>query len=351
MYQSQRAFITKDESALFYECGYSCDNAWLLKLPDKKIFITDSRYTLEAKEVICAKDVQILESSHLIQTLCEQVNLSKIQSLTYDNTSITAFELGNLKSICDKTDFVPTPRFHQALRIKKSHAEIMKIKKSQELNAKAYELLAQFLQTHSTINNAKITEKTLQFQAKIFLQDFGNYDLSFEPILALNHNAAKPHALPTDTPLQENDLILFDAGIKLERYCSDRTRTALFTPQIHFDKTQNLKDPKRQKIYDIVRKAQEYAIENLRAGMAANEADALARNVIEESGYGSYFTHSTGHGIGLDIHEMPFISPRSQTIIEEGMVFSIEPGIYLPNEFGVRIEDLVCIRNGRAEVL
>ena len=348
--QDIQAFISNDESALFYECGYSCDNAWLLKVSSEVIFITDSRYSLEAKE-LGYQNIQILESNNLIHTLCEQINKSNIKSLVYDNASISALSLETIRMQCRQTELIPKARFHQSLRMKKTQDEIDKIRKSQALNTKAYELLAEFLCTQNSINNAPITEKTLQFQAKIFLQDFGNYDLSFEPILALNHNAAKPHAIPTNTPLKEGDLILFDAGIKFERYCSDRTRTALFSPQISFDKKQSFKDKKHQKIYDIVLKAQEHAIKNTRAGMSTKEVDALAREVIQEAGYGEFFTHSTGHGIGLDIHEMPFISPRSDTIIEDGMIFSIEPGIYLPGEFGVRIEDLVYIENGCAKVL
>ncbi len=348
--QEIQAFISNDESAQFYECGYSCDSAWLLKVYNDIIFITDSRYSLEAKE-LSTKNTQIIQSANLIDTLCEQINKAGIKSLTYDNSTTSVLTLENIKIRCKEVDLIPKPRFHQSLRIKKTQDEIRKIQKSQMLNAKAYDILAEFLRTQHTINNAAITEKTLQFQAKIFLQDFGNYDLSFEPILALNHNAAKPHALPTNTPLKEGDLILFDAGIKFDRYCSDRTRTALFNPQINFDKQQKFTNKKHQQIYDIVLKAQEYAIKNTHAGMRASEVDALAREVIHKAGYGEFFTHSTGHGIGLDIHEMPFISPRSDTIIEDGMIFSIEPGIYLPGEFGIRIEDLVYIENGRAKIL
>ncbi|WP_334090475.1 M24 family metallopeptidase, partial [Helicobacter typhlonius] len=119
----------------------------------------------------------------------------------------------------------------------------------------------------------------------------------------------------------------------------------------HFGKKQKFKNPKYQKIYDIVLKAQEEAISKARSGMSGKQIDALARNIIEKSGYGAYFVHSTGHGVGLDIHELPRISRLSEECVEDGMVFSVEPGIYLPQEFGVRIEDLVVMKNGRAEVL
>ncbi len=339
-------FITQDESALFYECGYSCDHAWLLKSQEARFFITDSRYTLEAKEC-CHKGIEVVESSQILNKLCELILQSRLARVVFDSAIMSTQALSKLQESCKNTLFIPKPRFHQRLRIQKTPQEIAKIKHSQALNTQAYEKLAAFLQTiHDPIN-----EKTLQFHAKIFLQDFGEYDLSFEPILAFNENAAKPHALPTYSILKQGDLILFDAGVKFERYCSDRTRTAEFNQNIHFQKEQKFKDFKRQKIYDIVRRAQEYVIENIRAGMKAKEVDRLAREVIQKAGYGDFFTHSTGHGIGLDIHEMPFISSRSEDLIEEGMVFSIEPGIYLPGEFGVRIEDLVVISHGRAQIL
>ena len=145
--------------------------------------------------------------------------------------------------------------------------------------------------------------------------------------------------------------MLFDAGIKFKHYCSDMSRTASIRGVVHFGKEQKFKNRMQMRIYDIVRKAQENTIKNARSGMSGKQIDALAREVIEKSGYGKYFVHSTGHGVGLDIHELPRISRISEECVQDGMVFSIEPGIYLPDEFGVRIEDLVAMKNGRAEVL
>ena len=184
------------------------------------------------------------------------------------------------------------------------------------------------------------------------MQDYGAYALSFEPIVAINENAAKPHALPTDTEVKIGSLILVDAGLKYERYCSDRTRVAEYGNNLNFDKKhQTFLSSKRQKVYDTVLKAQERAIKAAKPGVKACDIDKAAREVIEKAGYGKYFVHSTGHGVGLDIHELPVISAKSETIIEENMIFTIEPGIYLPGEFGVRIEDMVRIAHTRAVVL
>lgn len=184
------------------------------------------------------------------------------------------------------------------------------------------------------------------------MSQIGKLDLSFDPIVAINANAAKPHALPTSKKLKLNDLLLVDAGVKYKRYCSDRTCTSTIDfEKFSFKREQKFKSKKQQKIYDLVYKAQLNAIEKARVGMKASEIDKLARSIIEEAGYGKYFVHSTGHGVGLDIHEFPNINHKSDVIIEDNMVFTIEPGIYLPNEFGVRIEDTVVMKNGKALIL
>ncbi|WP_104697432.1 MULTISPECIES: M24 family metallopeptidase [unclassified Helicobacter] len=338
-------FFTQDQSAQLYECGFSCDNAWLLKIQKDCFFITDSRYTLEAQE-FCSKNTQIIEESNITQGLIKLINSLKPKELIFDDQQVSVSVFNQISSLCN-TSLKPKASFHQRLRIIKNQEEIQKIAQSQHLNQKAYEKFASFLLNQKN----PLNEKELLFYAKNFLQDHGNYELSFEPIIGINANAAKPHALASTSLLNKEDLILFDAGIKFKHYCSDRTRTAIFDENFHFEKQQSFKDIKKQKVYDIVLKAQEETIKSIKSGMKGKEIDAIARNIIEEHGFGNFFNHSTGHGIGLDIHELPFISPRSEEIIEDGMVFSIEPGIYLPNEFGVRIEDLVVIKNGRAHIL
>jgi Xaa-Pro aminopeptidase len=184
------------------------------------------------------------------------------------------------------------------------------------------------------------------------MSSYGKYDLSFDPIVAINANAAKPHALPTSKRLKLNNLILVDAGVKYKRYCSDRTCTSNANfEKFSFKREQKFKNKKHQKIYDLVYKAQLNAISKARVGMKASQIDNLTRSVIEKAGFGKYFVHSTGHGVGLDIHEFPNINSRSDIIIEDNMVFTIEPGIYLPKEFGVRIEDTVVMKNGKALIL
>lgn len=337
-------YFSTQESAQYYECSFCCDNALVLVCDEIKFFITDSRYSVEAKQY-CNPQTHIKITHDLFGELIEIVRSEKIQELIFDPLSLNVADYQRLKNELKNTNFIAQNNFHQELRKIKTPQEIEKIAHSQKLNREAFENFGKFLR-----ENIGKSERELQFFSKIFLTHKGEFPLSFEPIFALNGNGAKPHALPeSESVLKLGDWILFDAGLKYEHYCSDMTRCGYFDGEINFFSP--CSHPLHQKLYDIVLRAKEYAIENLKEGMSAKEVDALARGIIEKEGYAKYFVHSTGHGIGLDIHELPRISPRSDEIISEGMVFSIEPGIYLPNEIGIRLEDLVVIKNGRAERL
>lgn len=367
---ARASFFTTDESAQYFECGYSCDHAILLKLDSgvdsgisagaslespraesSKIFFTDSRYTTEAREHLQA-GVTLIESSDLLESMIELLRKERVRELLCDSARLCVEDFNRLRENLPECTLHFEPNFHQHIRIIKSEQEIALIAKSQALNKQAYKAFAKAIESRFCASSRGLKELELHAMLRQELERGGKYDLSFNPIVGINANAAKPHALPCRDRLRDGDLLLVDAGVKYKRYCSDRTRTAVFSHgEIDFSKSQNFSKPKLQKIYDIVRKAQEHAIVSLRAGMSGKQIDALARDVIDKAGYGEYFSHSTGHGIGLDIHELPRISKSSEMIIEDGMVFSIEPGIYLPGKYGVRIEDLVVVRNGRAEVL
>lgn len=363
------SFFTSDESAQYFECGYSCDHAILLALDsggsgglycdsgaksslESKIFITDSRYTTEARQNL-HPGITLIESSDLLESMIELLRKERVKELLYDSSKLCVGDFERLRTEVPECALHGMPNFHQHIRLIKTDEQIALIAKSQSLNKKAYKAFANTIEsTFRSHKSGALREFRLHARLRQILEHDGKYDLSFNPIVGINANAAKPHALPCDDVLRDGDLLLVDAGIKYKRYCSDRTRTAVLSQgRIDFGKSQHFSKPKLQKIYDIVRKAQEHAITHLRAGMSGKQIDALARDVIDKAGYGTYFSHSTGHGIGLDIHELPVISRRSEMSIEDGMVFSIEPGIYLPDIYGVRIEDLVVVRNGRAEVL
>ncbi|MCR4941211.1 MAG: M24 family metallopeptidase [Campylobacter sp.] len=340
-------FILKNENAVYFECGYSCDNVLFLALGEKKFFITDARYTLEATNAVFS-GVSVIDAATngLIKTARLLLRKFGVKSLVFDpcDFSLSEYEALN-KGLGIR--FVQSKNFSKLKRICKSEKEIEILKQASEFGAKCFDEFAKFVRQ----NGEGMSESELHYNAELIFKQKNKFALSFSPIVAINENAAKAHALPSQKRLKKGDLLLLDAGLRWQNYCSDRTRTAYFDENFNFDKKQNFKNSKQQEIYDIVLAAQNAAIQAVRVGLRAKDIDAAARTVIAEAGYEKYFIHSTGHGVGVDIHELPMINFKSDTIIKEGMVFSIEPGIYLPNEFGVRIEDVVVVRENGACIL
>ena len=336
--------MLKDENAIYYECGYSCDNALYLSLGSEAYFITDSRYTLDANEHV--KQAHIIINGDLYSEAVKLLKHAKIKKIVFDPKEWTVDGFERIRSKV-KVEFKAVLDFSHKKRIIKSDEELKILAKAARLGAKAFKHLAKEFRK----NGFGKDEYTLTHMAKGILSDFGQYELSFDPIVAINKNAAKPHAMPTETRLEKNDLLLVDAGLKYKRYCSDRTRTIQADKYLMFDTNQSYKRKKIQKAYDTVLKAHDNAIAKARSGMKAKKVDALTRDIITKAGFGEYYVHSTGHGVGLDIHEMPYISSKSDTVIEDGMVYTIEPGIYIPDAFGIRIEDMVAMVDGKAVVL
>jgi len=337
-------YMLKDENAIYYECGYSCDNALYLRLGTDAFFITDSRYTIDADENVLGAKVCI--NGDLYGEAVRLLKKYKAKKVIFDPKEWTVAGFGRVSENC-KVKFKPELDFSHKKRIIKSDEELEILAKAVKLGAKAFKQLAKEFRK----NGFGQDEYTLTHMAKGIFGDFGKYELSFDPIVAINKNAAKPHALPTNTVLEKDDLLLVDAGLKYKRYCSDRTRTVHADKGLVFETQQTYKSKKIQKAYDTVLKAHDNAISKARSGMKAKKVDALTRDIVEKAGFGEYYVHSTGHGVGLDIHEMPYISTKSDTIIEDGMVYTIEPGIYVPGEFGIRIEDMVTMVDGKAKVM
>jgi Xaa-Pro aminopeptidase len=337
--------IHRDESALYGACGYSCDNAIYLQLGSEAFFITDGRYTLDARAQV--QGAEVITVRDLPKEAAKRIRKSTITQIAYDPKEWSVFTFDKLKS---KTNihWKSKPLLAQKSRIIKSPEAIALLAEAARIGAAAFDAFAK------QVNESGIgmSENTLFQTAKRVLSGEAGRALSFDPIVAIGANAAKPHAHPDpDTVLRNGDMLLFDAGIKYQRYCSDRTRTVRVKKHFAFDIDQHFKDKQTQKAYDTVRKAHDKAITKARSGMRARTIDAIARDVIDKAGFGKYFVHSTGHGVGLDIHELPVISSRSRTRIKDGMVYTIEPGIYIPGAFGIRIEDTVVMEEGRARVL
>jgi Xaa-Pro aminopeptidase len=231
-------------------------------------------------------------------------------------------------------ELVPTTGIVEQLRSIKEPEEL-------EFITKAVALTEAVFEQAKGIIRPGITEKEAAWEIEKLLRQKGSEGMPFEIIVASGPNSALPHAQPTEKIIRSGEPVLIDMGARISGYCSDFSRT-LFLGKA--DKT-------LQEIYNIVLKAQTTAIERVESGMDASQADQLARSVVEQAGYGDAFGHGLGHGVGLAVHEFPTLGPTSSDSLADGMVFTIEPGIYLAGKGGVRIEDMVVLESGKAKVL
>jgi Xaa-Pro aminopeptidase len=335
-------YLYKNENSIYYEVSYSNDNSLLISLGSAKILLTDARYIEEAKSEAINCDVIEVERN-LIDSLAEILKKEKVSEIAFDPNEWTVFEFNSLKSNLE-ISFVSKPNFSKEKRMVKTDKEIEYISTAARYGKASFDRFKDYL----SVKGVGKKESELNYKLRNFIQQKGALDLSFHPIVAFNENTSKPHATSSDRRLSNGDLILVDAGVKYKRYCSDRTETFMFQ-QTKFSSVKMT--PKVQKIYDIVQKAHDETIANAKVGMKASEIDKIARDIITEAGYGKNFVHSTGHGVGLDIHEFPHISEKSDVVIEENMVFTIEPAIYIPNFMGTRIENMVVMKSDGAKVL
>ena len=213
--------------------------------------------------------------------------------------------------------------------MRKDNLEIELIQKAVDILANIKKKIPDLLR-----NAVGLSEKEVCLEIEYLIKKEGAEGVAFETIVAFGERSAMPHASPTGRKIKHDEIVLIDMGAVYEGYHSDLTRMFFLG-----EKVGEIED-----IFSILQSAQAAAIQNIKPGVSAKDIDACARNVIEQAGYGSYFGHGTGHGVGIEVHERPWISPAGEIILEEGMVFTIEPGIYLPDKFGLRLEDMVLVR-------
>lgn len=241
-----------------------------------------------------------------------------------------------LIELMSKKSFVPVNKSYliDEMRMIKNSEEIKKMKESSKLNDEAIEEVIDLIPE-------MLPEKFLARATENIINKIGFSGVSFSPLIAYGSNGGEPHHESNNTKIKSGDSVIIDMGGIKDRYCSDMTRTVFFGEP--GDTT--------RRAYDIVLNANLKAIEIIKPGVRFSEIDLAARNHIEKMGYGDFFTHRTGHSIGIEVHEWPFVSEENDMEVKPGMIFSIEPGIYVPNEFGIRIEDLVLVTENGVEVL
>ena len=331
------ALLLSQPENLRYLSGFTGSSGWLLISGQNAILATDFRYVEQAKGE--SPDFEIIQTKQELRDwLPGLVSDLGWHKLGFEANFIS-YEGYHKLSEAIKTKqvnlkLVPTTGIVEQLRSIKEPEELGFITKAVEL------VDAVFEQTKSIIRPG-ITEKEAAWEIEKILRQEGSEGIPFEIIVASGSNSALPHARPAEKIICSGEPVLIDMGARINGYCSDFSRT-LFLGET---------DKSLQEIYNIVLKAQATAVERIESGMDASQADRLARSVVEQAGYGDAFGHGLGHGVGLAVHEFPTLGPRSSDSLADGMVFTIEPGIYLAGKGGVRIEDMVVLKNGKAKVL
>ena len=320
-----------------YLCGFTGSNAALVLAGSKAVLFTDGRYTAQAKAEVTGTRV-VIAKKPVLPSACEWIEAAGVRRCGFDaaNTTVAALE-SMRKAVSAKVRrgiFVAVGPLVARLRELKDAEEIQKIRAAAELGCRLFEELLEHIKPG--VREAEVA-LALEVNAKMA----GAEAMSFETIVASGGRSALPHGRASKAKLPKRGFVTMDFGVVLDGYMSDMTRT------VHLGRAL---DGERD-VYDAVLEAQEAAVAAVAPGVTAGGVDEAARSVLRRDGLDKYFTHSTGHGVGLEIHEGPRLAAKQTQVLEEGMVITIEPGVYMPGRFGVRIEDMVLVTKAGGEIL
>ncbi len=319
-----------------YLTGYTGSNGLAVIGPEMRLFVTDFRYVEQAAEEVDPAFERRRARQELTDEL-EEVLPGGPLRVGFEEAHVSVREHRRLRDqLPERVELIPIEGLIERLRAVKDPGEVAQIHEAAKLADAAFTELV----TRGLVGR---TERELAFELTMAMRRQGAERASFDIIVAGGAHGALPHAMPRDAPITADQLVVIDWGAQLEGYCSDCTRTVWAGS--------SEPNGEEREVYDLVHKAQLAGLEAIRGGAGTRSVDSAARQVIEAAGYGEYFGHGLGHGVGLDIHEAPRLSPRSDSALEPGNIVTDEPGIYLPGRFGVRIEDLVVVTDDGCEVL
>lgn len=310
-----------------YLSGFSGDAGYVLITGRESVIFTDSRYTIQAKEESDTFTVVELQNSYT-ELILEWIEKEQINRLGFEGGDVQVstylqwkekFPLEELKDIGERIAL---------LRSIKTEEELKKLEEAERIGDKAFSKILEIIKPG-------MTELEIAAYLEFFMKQYGAEGLSFDTIAASGLNSAKPHAVPGRKVIEKGDFLTMDFGCVYEGYCSDMTRTIVI----------GRASEKQREVYECVLRAQLAALDFLQAGKTGCEVDKVARDIITKAGYGDNFGHGLGHSVGLYIHEEPRLSKKEETILAENMVVTVEPGIYIENFGGVRIEDMVVVTN------
>ncbi|MBQ7227894.1 MAG: aminopeptidase P family protein [Clostridia bacterium] len=334
LFEKTEAIVVTGESNRYYLTRFKCSFGVVVLLPQSKILFTDFRYAVAAKKSIKDAEVRITDKENLYSNVVALLNERKVKVVGYEDEVMSVASFKAFKKAFADFDLKPIGNALETLRSVKTEEEIEFIKQAQSITETVLDKVLSQLKVGATEKEIN-AELTYQF----ILQ--GADGLAFDNIVAFGENSADCHHIPGDRKLERGDIVLFDIGAKWGGYCSDMTRTFCYG-----EPSQKIAD-----LHSMVLSAQEYVLKHVKAGMTGREVDGMAREFFKANGYDKEFGHSLGHGVGVDIHELPTLSSKNEEPLAENAVVTIEPGLYIEGFGGVRIEDMVVIKKDGIENL
>ncbi|MBA7510359.1 Aminopeptidase YpdF [subsurface metagenome] len=342
-------FLITSPSNLFYLSGFRAEGSFaLVTRSEAKIFVPELLYK-QAKEI--ARNFEVMGfRNKLWEKLGKFLTGEKIRRLGFEAGGVSIKRYKEMEKAFRRIRLVPLDSLVEGMRIVKTEEEVGLIRKSAQLCVAAF----RFIKKRIKIG---MKEKIIACQLEYFMKKRGAQKPSFEIIVASGENTAYPHHQTGERKIRSGDCLLIDMGCVYKGYCSDLTRP-LFLGIITNNSGKSLRATlsfefkgKYKKIYQVVRKAQRAAIGKIRPGVRCSSIDSAARKTIARAGLGNYFIHRTGHGIGLDVHELPWVEENSKQVLRTGMILTVEPGVYIPGFGGMRIEDMVLVTKKGCEIL
>jgi Xaa-Pro aminopeptidase len=328
-----------------YLTGFTGDSSHLVLTRDRALLVSDPRYTGQIADECPGLPTHIRPPSQkLPEAVAEVLKLTGCHTVGFESGALTVADYETLRGLAPGIDWKPGADRVERLRVVKDESEVAQVREAIAIAERAFTVFRSLLRPDDR-------EKDLADALEGYVRRAGGHSTCFPPIIAVGERAALPHAPPTDRAVSSGELLLVDWGVTGPgQYKSDLTRVLDTRRSLGFSARSNGADQLAQ-VYAAVREAQERAFRAIRPGVEARAVDAAAREAIAEAGYGEFFGHGLGHGIGLEVHEGPAVRPNSQAVLQPGMVFTVEPGVYLPGWGGVRIEDDVLVTPEGCEVL
>jgi Xaa-Pro aminopeptidase len=324
--ENMDAMLVRFASNLRYISGYSGSNGLSFITLEDAWFFTDFRYKEQSRQEVNNMQIVVPEKADLLKALKKCDCVRSGMKIAFEGNRLTFEEYATLSSLFPDVEFVNRAMLLEQLASVKEQVELDALQEAARISDVAFEALLKEIKPG-------VSERQLDARLSYIMKSLGSEKDSFDSIVASGVNGAKPHHRPGEKCLQKGEFVTFDFGAMHKGYHADITRTVCLGSA----------DAKQREIYDIVLRAQLLSIEGIRAGRTGKEIDAIARNYIGEKGYGEYFGHGLGHGLGLEVHAEPRLSPKYEEKLKANQVVTVEPGIYIPDWGGVRIEDNVII--------